>query len=652
LKRPRFRLGLLGRLALALAAVGLVPLAVTSVRLLRMNEEALVEQVLRTHSVAAKTAAGRVAAFLETRSSLARGAAESPELANPRSPVAQQLLIGNLQAWADLGVLGIAVLDPQGQQVVRAQLRGNEARPAVAAALRAPGPFAGVAVTGRSPLVLRFGAPLAAGGGFLVLVCQGEQLHVIARPEELGDQADLILAQRGGTVVAGSVPTLAGLPQELLDLGLSGRVAGAARFHSGGSGSGMVLGAYAPVPGSSWVVLSRQPAQVAEAVAARMRGEAGAALGFAALLSAGLLAGAWYSVVRPIRGLVAAQRNLVGGAVGAGGNEIDDLRRTFEALARSLSERQSLENVFLGRYQVMEALGSGAMGSVFRGWDPRLQRPVALKTIHLGSELEPERRKSLLATLLREGVALARLSHPNVVAAYDLEDVPEGAYIAMEYVEGINLESLLRRRGRLTPEEAVLLGAAIARGIAAAHEQGIVHRDVKPSNVLLGRNGAIKVTDFGIAGFLAGAAEDAETVFGTPGYLPPESLLGHGHGKTGDLFALGVLLYRCIASVMPFAGSQPEDVLRATLFGMPTPLRERVSKLPIELDTLVQHLLDRDPDRRPASAAAVAAELERMAAVQRLTWQLAPEDAAAGPGWAEDDSLTGAARWVSTRRVG
>jgi serine/threonine-protein kinase len=384
-----------------------------------------------------------------------------------------------------------------------------------------------------------------------------------------------------------------------------------------------------------------------------LRAEAGVALGVAALLSAGLLAGAWFSVVRPIRGLVAAQRNLVGGAVGAGGNEIDDLQRTFEALARSLSERQSLENVFLGRYQVMEALGSGAMGSVFRGWDPRLQRPVALKTIHLGGELEPERRKSLLATLLREGVALARLSHPNVVAAYDLEDVPEGAYIAMEYVEGINLESLLRRRGRLTPEEVVLLGAAIARGIAAAHEQGIVHRDVKPSNVLLGRNGAIKVTDFGIAGFLAGAAEDAETVFGTPGYLPPESLLGQGHGKTGDLFALGVLLYRCASGVMPFTGSQPEDVLRATLFGMPKPLRERVSKLPAELDTLVQHLLDRDPERRPASAAAVAAELEKMAAAQELRWQLAPEDAAVGPGWAEDDdSLDGAARWVSTRQVG
>lgn len=649
---PRFRLGLLGRVALALAAVGLLPLALTSGRLLRMNRESLVEQVLRTHTVAAKTAADRVAAFLATRESLARGAAESPELAEPRTPGAQQLLIGNLQAWADLGVLGIAVVDPRGQEVVRAQLRDGAARPAVAAALRAPGPFAGVAVAVRSPLTLRIGAPLAAGGGFLILVCRGEPLHQMVQPEELGSQADLVIAQRSGVVVAGSVPTLAGMPRELLDLGLSGRLAGSGRFRQG---DGMVLGAYAPVPESSWVVLSRQPTQVAEAVAAAMRSEAWKALGLAGLLIAGLSAGAWLTVVRPIRQLVAAQRRLAGAGIGkaAGGHEIEDLRQTFEALARSLSERKALDDVFLGRYQVVEALGSGAMGSVFRGWDPRLQRPVALKTIHLENELEPERRKALLDTLLREAVALARLSHPNVVPIFDLEDAPEGAFIAMEYVDGLNLEKLLARRGRLTPEEAVLAGAAIARGLAAAHAQEIVHRDVKPANVLLGRNGAIKVMDFGIAGFLAGAAEEGDTVFGTPGYLPPESLLGKGQGKPGDLFALGVLLYRCVSGVMPFAGSEPEDLLRSTLFGTPTPLHERVSKVPPELDSLVLHLLDRDPDRRPANAAAVAAELERMAAAQGLEWKLSETDAAAEPEglWNAESSLAWEARWVSTRAV-
>jgi len=653
LKIPRLRIGLLGRVALALAAVGLLPLAFVSVRLVRLNQEALYEQVLRTHIVAAKTTAERVAAFLEARESLARGAAESPELADPRAEGAQRLLVGNLQAWAGLGVLGIAVVDPHGQEAVRVQLTGAEARARVTAALQAPGPFTGTSVAGRDPLTLRLGVPLAAGGGALVLICEGQPLHEMAQGgDELGEQADLVIAQRSGVVVAGSAPTLAGMPPALVKLGLSGRIAGSGRFQSGGE---TILGAYAPVPAGSWVVLSRQPTRVAEAVAATMKSEAGIALGLAGLLITGLSGGAWWTVVRPIRRLAAAQQSLAGVARREGvGNEIEDLQRTFDALKQSLSERKALDDVFLGRYQVVEALGSGAMGSVFRGWDPRLKRPVALKTIHLGSELDPEKRKGLLDTLMREGVALARLSHPNVVSVFDLEDAPEGAFIAMELVDGPNLERLLWRRGRLTPEESVLLGAAIARGLAAAHDQEIVHRDVKPANVLLGKNGAIKVTDFGIAGFLAGASDEEDTVFGTPGYLPPESLLGRGHGKVGDLFALGVLLYRCVSGVMPFAGGEAEEVLQSTLFGTAKPLRDRVSQLPAELDTLVLSLLDRDPERRPSNAAAVAAELERMAAARGLTWKLAETDSAFQ---AEDVFGSGAsssaweARWVSTKRV-
>jgi serine/threonine-protein kinase len=636
--------------------VGLLPLAFTSVRLLRMNQQAIFDQVLRTHIVAAKTAAERVAAFLAARESLARGAAESPELADPQSPAAQQLLIGSLQAWADLGVLGIAVVDPRGQEVMRAQLRGDEARAAVAEALRAPGPFAGVVVTDRDPLILRFATPLAAGGGSLVVIGDGAALRDMVQPGELGDQADLVLAETSGQIVSGSMATLSGMPPELLKLGLSGKVAGSGSFRHGRTS---ILGAYAPVPGGRWVVLSRQPTQVAEAVAGRMRRDAGISFGLAGLLIAGLLGLTWVSVVRPIRQLVAAQRDLLGNAVQeAGGNEIDALRRTFEALRRSLSERKSLDNVFLGRYQVVEALGSGAMGSVFRGWDPRLQRPVALKTIHLGNELEAERRKELLDTLLREAVALARLSHPNVVAVYDLEDAPEGAFIAMEFVDGINLERLLWRRGRLSPEEAILVGAAIARGLAAAHERDIVHRDIKPANVLLGRDHSIKVTDFGIAGFLAGAAEQVDMVFGTPGYLPPESLLGQGHGKSGDLFALGVLLYRCVSGIMPFAGTAPEEVLQSTLFGRIKPLRERVSKLPSELDSLVQHLLDRDQTRRPSSASALAGELERIAESLSLEWRLPEEDLAETPeafdalGDSGARTLDPEAQWMPTRRVG
>ena len=155
---------------------------------------------------------------------------------------------------------------------------------------------------------------------------------------------------------------------------------------------------------------------------------------------------------------------------------------------------------------------------------------------------------------MREAVTAARFSHPNVVAVYDVEESPEGAYIAMELVEGISLERLLLQRGRLRPAEVIPLGAAIARGLAAAHARDIVHRDVKPANVMLGRDGSIKVTDFGIADLIAASVRADGLVFGTPGYLPPEALRGAGHNRAGDLFALGVVLYECLAGVKPFGG--------------------------------------------------------------------------------------------------
>jgi len=331
------------------------------------------------------------------------------------------------------------------------------------------------------------------------------------------------------------------------------------------------------------------------------------------------------------------------------GDEIADLRQTFDLLQRSLAARSTLDNVFLGRYRVIEALGAGAMGTVFRGWDPRLQRPVALKTIKLAGGLEEERRKDLLATLTREAVTVARLNHPNVVAVYDLEDAPEAAFIAMELVDGMTLETLIGRRHKLSPDEVIPLGMAIARGLAAAHAQGIVHRDVKPANVLLGADGSIKVSDFGIAGLLAASAEDADTIFGTPGYLPPESLRGGMHGKSGDLFSLGVVLYICLTGAMPFRGTEVGDILRNTLFGQVRPLGRQVPDLPAELESLVEHLLEREVDRRPSSADAVAAELESLATARGLRWRFDPGAAAAGRGYATEPVK---AQWVPTTRLG
>ncbi|MFP5286052.1 MAG: serine/threonine-protein kinase, partial [Thermoanaerobaculia bacterium] len=305
------------------------------------------------------------------------------------------------------------------------------------------------------------------------------------------------------------------------------------------------------------------------------------------------------------------------------------------------------ENVFLGRYQVLEVLGTGGMGTVFRGWDPKLQRPVALKTVRLAGEIPPESRREMIATLLREAVTVARFSHPNVVSVYDMEDAPEGAFVAMELVDGVSLELLLWELGRLAPDRIIVLGAAIARALAAAHARGIVHRDVKPPNVLLGKDGSIKVADFGISNLRVAADQEKHRVCGTPGYIPPESLRGRGHGPSGDLFGLGVILYECLTGGLPFQGLKPEDTIEATLFGAAPPPSQKVSGVPPDLESLVLSLLEKDPAARPPDAAAVAARLERMAAVRNLSWRLEAE-----PAPARREPLPGArAQWVETIQV-
>jgi serine/threonine protein kinase len=221
----------------------------------------------------------------------------------------------------------------------------------------------------------------------------------------------------------------------------------------------------------------------------------------------------------------------------------------------------------------------------------------------------------------------------------------------MELVEGISLERLLLQRGRLRPAEVIPLGAAIARGLAAAHGRDIVHRDVKPANVMLGRDGSIKVTDFGIADLIAASVRADGLVFGTPGYLPPEALRGAGHNRAGDLFALGVVLYECLAGVKPFGGGiDVSDIVQATLFGAIRPLGPRVEEpLPGELESIVLQLLERDNFLRPANAAAVADELDHLAASLGLRWKL--EERSARPAAVEFPEFTVEAQWVETAQL-
>ena len=261
------------------------------------------------------------------------------------------------------------------------------------------------------------------------------------------------------------------------------------------------------------------------------------------------------------------------------------------------------------------------MGTVFKAWDPKLKRHVALKTIHLGATLGSNSRGEQVRSLLNEALTVAKFSHRNIVAIYDLEDFGDAAFVAMELVDGQSLERYLGEHGALPPDQVVPLGVAIARGLAAAHAQRVVHRDVKPGNILLGRDGSIKIADFGIAGVLSMLAEQAEMVFGTPGYLAPEGIRGRGQTEKGDLFALGVILYECLSGATPFEGKSASGILKRTLDTPVASFAELGSSVSAELSALVMGLVEKDPERRrPGNADALADALGKMAVLSDWRW--------------------------------
>ena len=283
-------------------------------------------------------------------------------------------------------------------------------------------------------------------------------------------------------------------------------------------------------------------------------------------------------------------------------------------LEQSLRRGRVVGPFSLGRYQVLDAVGEGGSGLVFRGWDPWLKRPVALKTVRFE---RPEASED--SPLLHEAVTVARLNHPHIVTVYDVGGDAHLTFIAMEFVHGTSLGELLRRHGKLPGDQLVPLGLAVAEGLAAAHAHHIVHHDVKPGNILLGRDGSIKVSDFGIARLLTALQQDEGTVFGTPGFLPPEMLLGEPYNELGDLFGLGALIFQAATGELPFAGRSVRELVRSTVRDPAPSMRLFEPEVPPELDRLIGDLLHKNPAKRPQAASEVVQRLRALG--RREDWR-------------------------------
>jgi tetratricopeptide (TPR) repeat protein/predicted Ser/Thr protein kinase len=268
----------------------------------------------------------------------------------------------------------------------------------------------------------------------------------------------------------------------------------------------------------------------------------------------------------------------------------------------------------IGPYRILERLGAGGMGEVFLAYDERLDRKVAIKRIRPEGGVSADRRERFR----REARIAARLSHPSIVHVYDVLAEADTDFIVMEYVEGVNLRQLLRS-GPLEVDRAVSIGLDVARGLADAHREGIVHRDLKTENILVTPSGSAKITDFGIAKrILRDGTEESLTqggfVVGTYRAMSPEQARGEEVDHRSDLFSLGVLLYEMLTGISPFQGENELATVNRIVQHRQRPVREIRPEVPGELSFLVDHLLQKDPLLRPRGAGEVARALAGTAA--------------------------------------
>jgi tRNA A-37 threonylcarbamoyl transferase component Bud32 len=252
-----------------------------------------------------------------------------------------------------------------------------------------------------------------------------------------------------------------------------------------------------------------------------------------------------------------------------------------------------------GRYRIVERLGRGGMGEVYRADDLKLGQPVALKFLPPEVDRDPARLMQL-----HNEVRMARqVSHPNVCRVYDIDEVDGHTFLSMEYVDGEELASLLRRVGRFAPDRATEIARQLCAGLAAAHERSVVHRDLKPANVMLDATGKVRITDFGLAG-ISGEAVRA----GTPAYMAPEQIAGGQVTPQSDIYALGLVLYELFTGQRAFEARSLSELLRKREEGPPPP-SQLVRDLDASIDRAILRCLERDPADRPSSALGVAAAL-------------------------------------------
>ncbi|MDH5484191.1 MAG: serine/threonine protein kinase [Gammaproteobacteria bacterium] len=265
----------------------------------------------------------------------------------------------------------------------------------------------------------------------------------------------------------------------------------------------------------------------------------------------------------------------------------------------------------LGRYEIERELGRGAMGVVYLGRDPKINRQVAIKTLDY-SQLSKNEIKSIKSRFFREAEAAGRLNHPNIVTVYDVGDEEDFAFIAMDYVPGVSLSEFTKKEKLLPVNEVYRISKVVAETLAYAHEQKIVHRDIKPSNIMYDpKTGQVKVADFGIARITDSVKTRTGSFLGSPSYMAPEQMTGNHVDGRADIYSLGVSFYQLLTGILPFNADSLGNLAYKITHEKHRPIRDVRSDLPSSATRIVNKALQKDPDKRYATGKEMAEALNK-----------------------------------------